>query len=251
MEPLLSSTTRRRGHQHHPRHATRRRLNQSVLSTNSSLTAFSTISSTPNSGPAQCGPAGISNDAILIKDSIKSSAERSKLQSNIRLNSNLISSRQKLGITRHLDQFKNESKLSCDNVIHNEKPMQSSTGDTLQNIVKPNLNRKNISDEILGKNLELKHADARAQGDGNSDEEIIIVEEDPEISELAKLRCTSERTEIQAEREAKRRKHCADYPGLAFGRSIFSSDTMMKFRLIKNELQNIMSTQLKRVSIMT
>ncbi|XP_043665079.1 calponin homology domain-containing protein DDB_G0272472 isoform X9 [Vespula pensylvanica] len=93
---------------------------------------------------------------------------------------------------------------------------------------------------------EPEHAVARARGDGNSDDESTNVEEDPELAELAKLRCPSERAEVQAEREARRRKRCADYPGLAFGCSIFSSDTMMKFSLIRNELQNIMGNQLKR-----
>lgn len=96
---------------------------------------------------------------------------------------------------------------------------------------------------------EPEHAVARARGDGNSDDESANVDEDPELAELAKLRCPSERTEIRAEREARKQKRCADYPGLAFGCSIFSSDTMMKFSLIKNELQNIMNNQLKRVSI--
>lgn len=74
-------------------------------------------------------------------------------------------------------------------------------------------------------------------------------ENDPDVAEWAKLRCTSERTEVIAEREHRRQKRCADYPGLAFGRSIFSSDTMMKFNIIRNELHNIMKTQLKRVII--
>lgn len=112
---------------------------------------------------------------------------------------------------------------------------------------------KNFPDESDPRNKnnspEPEHAVARARGDGNSDDESGNVEEDPELAELAKLRCPSERTEVQAEREARRRKRCADYPGLAFGCSIFSSDTMMKFSLIKNELQNIMGNQLKRVSI--
>ncbi|XP_030375973.1 microtubule-associated protein futsch isoform X4 [Scaptodrosophila lebanonensis] len=72
-------------------------------------------------------------------------------------------------------------------------------------------------------------------------------DEDTQAAEWAKLRCTSEAAEIVAEREARRNKgRCADYPGLAFGRSIFSSDTMMKFNIIRNELHNIMNTQLKR-----
>ncbi|CAD6991306.1 unnamed protein product [Ceratitis capitata] len=80
-----------------------------------------------------------------------------------------------------------------------------------------------------------------------ADEGIAIDDDDVQAAEWAKLRCTSEAAEIVAEREARRNKgRCADYPGLAFGRSIFSSDTMMKFNIIRNELHNIMKTQLKR-----
>lgn len=76
------------------------------------------------------------------------------------------------------------------------------------------------------------------------------IENDPEAADWQKLRCTSERTEVIAEREYRRQnRRCADYPGLAFGRSIFSSDTMMKLQLIRNELHNIMKSQLKRVCV--
>lgn len=85
---------------------------------------------------------------------------------------------------------------------------------------------------------------ARPAADGAED---ATDEDDAETAELAKLRCTSERTEVIAERENRRQKKCADYPGLAFGRSIFSSDSMMKFNIIRNELQNIMNNQLRRV----
>ncbi|XP_028165446.1 tropomyosin isoform X2 [Ostrinia furnacalis] len=90
--------------------------------------------------------------------------------------------------------------------------------------------------------------DERSAGDGA---EVTAVacdnsDDDPETAELAKLRCTSECTEVLAARENRRRRRCADYPGLAFGSSIFSSDTMMKFSIIKNELQNIKNTALKR-----
>ncbi|XP_064551474.1 adventurous-gliding motility protein Z isoform X5 [Drosophila montana] len=84
---------------------------------------------------------------------------------------------------------------------------------------------------------------------GAIDEGIVLntEDEDTQAQEWSKLRCTSEAAEIVAEREARRNKgRCADYPGLAFGRSIFSSDTMMKFNIIRNELHNIMNTQLKR-----
>ena len=87
-----------------------------------------------------------------------------------------------------------------------------------------------------------------AEGSSYSDQEENIYA-DPETEELAKLRCPSERTEVIAERETRRRqRRCADYPGFAFGSSIFGSDTIMKFNIIRNELQNIKSSQLKRVS---
>jgi len=88
----------------------------------------------------------------------------------------------------------------------------------------------------------------RLDGDGSSFSDNDKEEQDLETEELAKLRCPSERTEVIAEREQRRRKRrCADYPGLAFGSSIFSSDTLMKFSIIKNELHNILNSQLKRV----
>lgn len=68
-----------------------------------------------------------------------------------------------------------------------------------------------------------------------------------ETEELAKLRCQSVRTEVLAEK-FRRKNRCSDYPGFGFASSIFSSDTMMKFSIIKNELHNIMNNQLKRVS---
>ena len=74
---------------------------------------------------------------------------------------------------------------------------------------------------------------------------------DSDDDELCRLRCASEQMEIVAEREKRLqlRRRCKDYPGFAFGRSIFSSDTMMKFSLIQNEVHNILHTQLKRVSL--
>lgn len=71
---------------------------------------------------------------------------------------------------------------------------------------------------------------------------------DTETEELSKLRCQSVRTEVLAEK-FRRKNRCADYPGFAFASSVFSSDTMMKFNIIKNELHNIMNNQLKRVSL--
>lgn len=100
-------------------------------------------------------------------------------------------------------------------------------------------------------NEEVGPPSQRQDGDGSSHSD---KDEDPETEELARLRCTSERTEVIAEREIRRRsrqRRCADYPGLAFGSSIFSSDTLMKFSVIKNELHNILNSQLKRVSMLS
>ena len=56
-------------------------------------------------------------------------------------------------------------------------------------------------------------------------------DEDAETAELSRLRCTSVRTEVIADREKqkqRRKNRCADYPGLAFGSAAFGSETMMK-----------------------
>ncbi|XP_035231266.1 tropomyosin-like isoform X1 [Stegodyphus dumicola] len=71
-------------------------------------------------------------------------------------------------------------------------------------------------------------------------------ENDSENEEWARLRCSSVQTEVIAERNRRNRQRSAGYPGLAFGASIFSSGTMMKFSVISNELHNIMNVQLKR-----
>lgn len=80
------------------------------------------------------------------------------------------------------------------------------------------------------------------------DDELTIEDEvtDQEHQELASLRCQSVQTEVLADRHRRRNRN-VNYPGLAFGSSIFSSNTMMKFSVIANELHNIMNVQLKRV----
>ena len=74
-------------------------------------------------------------------------------------------------------------------------------------------------------------------------------EDTEEARQLENLRCPSERTELISEREQRRRKRCSDYPGLALGLggSVFGSDTLMKFSIIRNELHNVINGQLKRV----
>lgn len=66
---------------------------------------------------------------------------------------------------------------------------------------------------------------------------------------LSKLRCPSESAEVVAEREKRRqRRRCPDYPGLALSSSVFSTETGMKFSIIRNELHNVLKPQLRRVS---
>ncbi|XP_076178742.1 tropomyosin 1 isoform X1 [Ptiloglossa arizonensis] len=284
MEPALTSTTRRRGHQHHPRHATRRRLDAS------------------SRGPAQCGPAGIVKETVIANNETLSTTTSPRLDEK----SNVIDQECSTAVTRATIVGARWLRDPTAPVLAKEQVVTSKedTSDIAKNDLENDDRDENLrqrlaqcSPDVLderheevqyarernesegcdsfdvevsdrsrtgprGKEIfdneytdesrnkvtspEPEHAVARARGDGNSDDESTNVEEDPELAELAKLRCPSERAEVQAEREARRRRRCADYPGLAFGSSIFSSDTMMKFSLIRNELQNIMGNQLKR-----
>ncbi|XP_076658567.1 tropomyosin 1 isoform X4 [Halictus rubicundus] len=279
MEPALASTTRRRGHQHHPRHATRRRLDAS------------------SRGPAQCGPAGtVTNTATGVEETSSASAparldEKSCVTENKDCSTPVtraatvgarwhrnpatvptitkeITSSPKDNTTTTTDIRQRLAQCSPDvqderrepppppppppaNRSSQRKKQDEQNYDILEAYLDASSRARphgkdTSDDEVLEQRSketspEPEHAVARARGDGNSDDD-----EDPELVELAKLRCPSERAEVQAEKEARRRKRCADYPGLAFGSSIFSSETMIKFRLIKNELQNTMGNQLKR-----
>lgn len=147
------------------------------------------------------------------------------------------------------------TKSVCDNNVEARIVDNSNIVNNNENTSITNNNRiehKDVRDQVPQKNTKSRRPSKSykdiprpaAEGSSQSD----VENEDPEQAELAKLRCTSERTEVVAERETRRRnRRCADYPGLAFGSSIFSSDTMMKFSIIRNELHNIMNTQLKRV----
>ncbi|XP_023231560.1 tropomyosin isoform X1 [Centruroides vittatus] len=71
-------------------------------------------------------------------------------------------------------------------------------------------------------------------------------QESDESEEWSRLRCSSVQTEVIAERNRRNRQPSSGYPGLAFGSSLFSAGTMMKFSVISNELHNIMNVQLRR-----
>ncbi|XP_063383030.1 tropomyosin isoform X15 [Cydia fagiglandana] len=149
--------------------------------------------------------------------------------------------------------------VPCVNSVSESQQVTRTNGDdTLsnRNVVEEfsNIDDEDEFDKIIA-SVELRDSsdddfsnkEERSAGDGAEVPALTDAsDDDPETAELARLRCTSVCTEVLAERESRRRRRCADYPGLAFGSSIFSSDTMMKFSIIKNELQNIKNTALKR-----
>ena len=72
--------------------------------------------------------------------------------------------------------------------------------------------------------------DLTSKTEENKAEFVTDEDSDAETAELSRLRCTSVRTEVIAEKKQRRdrRNRCADYPGLAFGSAAFGSETMMK-----------------------
>lgn len=205
--------TRKRGHQHHPRNnGTRRR-------TALEPTGVPDIPATPSkpniTTTAICGvPSKAPTTSVITSASSEISAPVNKEN---QANSDII------------------DLTNCDD--DQKDPVTKSN----KNEINKKLRKPSKCDKEKDMSLVYRPA---AEGSSQSDQEA----EDPETEELARLRCTSERTEVVAERETRRRnRRCADYPGLAFGSSIFSSDTLMKFSIIRNELHNIMNTQLRRV----
>ncbi|XP_042241073.1 tropomyosin isoform X16 [Homarus americanus] len=121
----------------------------------------------------------------------------------------------------------------------------SEDAEEMENVDNSGGNRTSVSGRItVGSVGNVSVTSADPDSNANS---AVTVQNDPdvdrELEELAKLRCPSVATEVVA---ARYKRRCSDYPGFAFGSSIFSSNTMMKFSIIKNELHNIMNVQLKR-----
>ena len=157
--------------------------------------------------------------------------------------------------------------LSSSPVIIHDNRSQPPRADRIDNhnMLNGNANGNSECDEsedLENGNSNLIHSESRVNGtgtfgsvgnvgsaepteNGNVDDETKDISDEHELEELAKLRCQSVATEVVA---ARLRRRCSDYPGFAFGSSIFSSNTLMKFSIIKNELHNIMNVQLKRVS---
>ncbi|KAG5889493.1 hypothetical protein JTB14_026497 [Gonioctena quinquepunctata] len=243
--PRAAGYAKKRGHQHHPRNDGNRRRLALEVSTSPKLSAYST------------------NNAVTVQKSTITN------ENNVIRNSASPQSCSKEAENK--PQFQKESKVkncdievidltNCDDEIITtssckqepkqledvcEKCSKTVKEDRNRKIRKPRKSKSTIVEEIK-QDMSLVQR-PEAEGSSLSDQETENdVTLDPELEELSKLRCTSEMTEVVAEREKRRNRRCADYPGLAFS-SIFSSDTLMKFSIIKNELHNIMNTQLKRV----
>lgn len=238
--PKSAGNTKKRGHQHHPRNeGTRRRI---ALNTSSSDITLSEYSKN-NVVTSKQIKENFSNESTVINKCAFSGENLSSKECNAQTNIKL--------------------PIKCDNEVIDLTNCDDEISGTTENPeIEINIISKNITNDkkrnrkvkkTKSKNEDIKQDMSlvfrpEAEGSSLSDQE--FKEEnflDPETEELSKLRCTSEMTEVVAEREKRHSRRCADYPGLAFASSIFSSDTLMKFSIIRNELHNIMNSQLKRV----
>lgn len=236
--------TRKRGHQHHPRnHGTRRRQaleptdQQQKKKCNQNHNITTNIKET-----TICGVSSINVNNTTSITNINTSAVITSASCEYKENNNKSLLKENEPVNTNDSDILNVIKCDVDNGADDNYDSNSNKNEEYDIIPKPSKCDNDIREEDI-QDMSLVYRPA-AEGSSQSDQEC----EDPEMEELARLRCTSERTEVVAERETRRRKRrCADYPGLAFGSSIFSSDTLMKFSIIRNELHNIMNTQLKRV----
>lgn len=230
--PRAAGSTRKRGHQHHPRNeGTRRRIALNNSSTDIPLSEYTKHKVTVKQK--------IVNEPVITNCAFPeefSTSKSSHAHKNMRIYNKC--DNEVIDLTNCDDEtfgsIKNEEP--CKNVVIEKKKSR-----------KVRKSKCKIDEPKQDMSLVFR---PEAEGSSLSDQEFrdenIL---DPETEELSKLRCTSEMTEVVAEREKRHNRRCADYPGLAFASSIFSSDTLMKFSIIRNELHNIMNSQLKRVGI--
>lgn len=247
----------RRGHQHHPKFSGQRKsnvviedvlaaLNKQDALSSSAIVAADDEGSTSGRTKYITSESSSNSSSFYMDISLYEHSMSAPTTKQLDLNKNLeqvatsLSSNNSTIASIEIDHHKNQSSIDID-LTATGNPKNSKSKSKLSQKKKIPKAEKNPSDkkrEKKVKNIGLP------DGSGS----LSILDDDLETEELAKLRCTSERTEVVAERESRRNKNrSADYPGLAFGGSIFSSDTMMKFNIIRNELHNIMKSQLKRV----
>lgn len=262
-EPSPIVSGRKRGHQHHVRHSGTRRSNVPVDEVIAALRAEFLPTDSVDSEDVVMQTAPGNRVALTeIPTNARTQTQSDLSDSNNNVNSNLppLAQAQSQGDNNnnHGDEdvsiCSDLSESTASNSSHSKKVKTKRDGSkrsTKKRESPSSEHRKRKprpTDPPKGERPPLEGA---ADNDTNSgDPPDADIENDPEAAEWSKLRCTSERTEVVAEREYRRQnRRCADYPGLAFGRSIFSSDTMMKLNIIRNELHNIMKTQLKRVRL--
>lgn len=239
--PRAVGGAKKRGHQHHPRNeGTRRRAALDMSTSSAPLSIYS------KNNAVTVQNATVTNHNNVIADSASPDNKQPSLDvkkpTPNKANNNC--DIEVIDLTNCDDDINNVRKESS--TATNEVVSKSAKEDRNKKLKKPKRSKSRKRDEAVA-DMSLVHR-PEAEGSSLSDQENEFKEDnvDPEIEELSKLRCTSEMTEVVAEREKRRNRRCADYPGLAFS-SIFSSDTLMKFSIIRNELHNIMNTQLKRV----
>lgn len=250
----LEEDDMRRGHQHHPRFVGQRKSNVDIEDVLSALNKHDVVSSSTtvaiDEGSATPGKKNhitsesSSNSSSFYMDTI---LDEHSLSANttkqLDLNKNLGQLTTSLSSNNNIIAISNQPSIDID-LLSADNTKSSKNKSKISHKKKTSRTEKSSSD-IKGKR------EKRNKNVGHPEGSQIfgILDDDLEAEELAKLRCTSERTEVVAERENRRNKNrCADYPGLS-GLSIFSSDTMMKFNIIRNELHNIMKSQLKRVML--
>lgn len=250
---LVPSSLKRRGHQHHPRFAGTRRPQvpnvQEILAALYRGDSKGVLSNLRGEVQPPAEPAELEADSTAVSRSTLSLPLTDSVTNSVGSNSPTPTDESSAAAPAVSDQpeaapvaqKKKKKKRDKDDQKSDKSERKKKSGRSKrQGAANAGCGVMELSSDSLATDLSA----------GAIDEGIVLnpEDEDNQAAEWAKLRCTSEAAEIVAEREARRNKgRCADYPGLAFGRSIFSSDTMMKFNIIRNELHNIMNTQLKRV----
>lgn len=263
------SSSRKRGHQHHPQNVGARQSNVPATeiiaalrdgkNLNNLLFAQSATTTTADSNGNQMNQRGSDLGGTRINQPEAVCQQKNKNNDD---NGNRLEVSQEYSKSPP-DQLKASALQICDTPSETNKLAEL---DERSSLVKKSSSKKKTPSDKSDKSEKSRKSSKNPDGTkkkrvkGASGDIIRMVrpaaegacddfneEQDSETLEWSKLRCTSERTEVIAEREHRRQKRCADYPGLAFGRSIFSSDSVMKFNIIRNELHNIMNTQLKRV----
>lgn len=244
-------TGRKRGHQHHPRNQGTRGLTiqrqQEQFSSSVSYEPQTIEFVTERTQPLSENSTVKSDNKVQAVAAVIINVDSNKFSGNILQPTTeyIDDANKSLGALVNKDD---DVVSTCDRLqvlnVHDDEENETETTEDEKINVKTTKNAANEKRKRHRSRSRPKGPRPAVEGGPGPQED---TQDDLETQELARLRCTSERTELVAERENRRKNRCADYPGLAFGRSIFSSDTMMKFSIIKNELHNIMNAQLKRV----